>query len=143
MPGFHFTETMSGSYTRDGKERPFSFQATARAADLLAFFRDRTTSLDGIVDADGLANNSPLSGSLLIDPLLGRVLRYQFDFRGADGKDYHFLGQKDVDPLHPFDTMTTLPGDISDGAGTHCKALLHFHLMQDILGFLASFRLDL
>src|SRR5436305_1387345 len=99
MSGFQFSETMTGNYHRDGRERPFSFQLQIRATNLTQFLRDRTAMCEGVVDADGLAENAACTGTVIIDPVLGRRIRYEFDFTAADGKRYHFAGQKDVSPL--------------------------------------------
>jgi hypothetical protein len=42
--GFGFDETMSGTWTRDGVERPFSFTVNVRKHDRLA-------EMEGTVDA--------------------------------------------------------------------------------------------
>ena len=140
MAGFQFTEAMSGSYTHDGVDHPISFSATARAADIWHFLRDRTATLDGVIDAAGLAENAHMEGSVRIDPIVGRVIRYEFSFTGSDGNRYRFAGQKDISPWHPVETITTLPAEITDeGGGFHARALMHFQ-GRDLVPFLASFR---
>jgi hypothetical protein len=140
MAGFQFSESLSGTYQRDGQERKISFQVTARADSIWKFLHDRRAHLDGVIDVAGLAENAHLQGAIVIDPFLGRIIRYEFGFPGADGKSYRFLGEKHIDPLHPVETSTTLPGTISDTEGNFsASALLHFHT-QDLIPFLASFR---
>jgi hypothetical protein len=140
MAGFQFSESLSGTYQRDGQARPISFQVTARADSIWKFLHDRRAQLDGVIDVAGLAENARLQGSIVIDPLVGRIIRYEFDFSGADGKPYHFLGEKHIDPLHPVESSTTLPGTVSDAAGTLCAPALLYFDTQDLIPFLASFR---
>jgi hypothetical protein len=117
MIGFQFHETMSGSFTRDGEERPIRFTVRAVAPSLVQHLRDRTATLEGHVDADGLATHAVLAGSLLIDPVLGRKIRYEFSFTGDDGRSYRFRGQKDVTLRDLVGSMTTLPAEIVDETG--------------------------
>lgn len=140
MAGFTFCETMSGTYTREGKERPFAFQATAAVDDIVRFSRDRKARLTGFVDADGLAANAPMEGELLLDPILGQVIGYRFDFKGADGKRYEFAGEKNVKMLNLVESMTTLPGQVKDDAGNLVAEAKVFFNLKDLLAFLGSFR---
>ena len=45
---------------------------------------------------DGFASARPLDGELTIDPLIGKLIRYEFGFAADDGARYRFVGQKDV-----------------------------------------------
>ena len=140
MAGFQFTETMAGHYTHDGKELPISFSATARADSVWQFLKDRMATLEGVVEAEGLATSSPMHGTITIDPFIGRVIRYSFEFHAADGKAYRFEGQKDVTPTAPVASMTTLPAEITDEKGRrYAEALMHFEA-RHLLPFLASWR---
>ena len=140
MSGFRFEETMSGTYTRDGDERAFKFTAVARVGQIGKFITDRRATISGHVDASGLASHAPLAGSMVIDPVLGRVIAYEFGFTGDDGRGYRFIGQKDVTPREPLRSMTTLPGEILDEKGArYATAALMFDL-RDLGPFLSSFR---
>jgi hypothetical protein len=139
--GFGFEETMSGTWTRDGVERPFSFTVRIRSGRLRDFRRHQRAEMEGTVDASGLATGRPLQGTLLMQPFLGRVLRYEFDFTGDDGQPYRFAGQKDIRWLSPVRTWTELPGDVTDGAGKVVgRALTRFDLKRDGLSFMRSWR---
>src|SRR5262249_55683219 len=97
VPGFHFRETMSGTYERDdGVARAMRFTVTARAESMLGYLRDRKARLDGEVTMEGFATAKPLDGEITIDPLLGKLIRYEFAFAADDGQRYRFVGQKDV-----------------------------------------------
>lgn len=142
MPGFSFNETMQGTWTRPGEseERGISFTITARAGSWLKHLRDRKAALAGTLRMEGFANGVPISGELIIDPLIGRLIRYTFEFVGDDGKNYRFEGQKDVSLADVVGTMTTLPATITDRSGqVAARALLKFDA-KDLPGFLASFR---
>lgn len=142
LPGFHFRETMAGSFTRDGVERPMRFSVTARAGSLLAHLRDRKARLDGDVTMEGFATQKPLEGEITIDPLLGRLIRYEFTFAADDGQRYRFVGQKDVTLRDPVGSMTTLPAQILalDGKLV-ATAQLSFD-KKDLPRFLGTWRLD-
>jgi hypothetical protein len=132
--GFGFDETMSGTWTRDGVTRPFSFTVKVRKTDRLA-------EMEGTVDAGGLATRQPLRGTLLIQPFVGRVIRYEFEFTGDDGKHYTFAGQKDIRWLAPLRTWTELPGEVRDEDGKLVgKAMTKFDMKNDGWSFLRSWK---
>ncbi len=139
--GFKFTETMAGTFRgTDELDRHVSFTVTARAASLLDHLRDRRAVIAGRITAEGLCHNAPFDGELVIDPLFGRIIRYDARFMGDDGMGYRLFGQKDVDPLRLLYTMTTLPATIeSDDGREHWKAVLGIDLW-DLPAFFWSFR---
>jgi hypothetical protein len=140
LSGFHFKETMAGTWTRDGVERPISFSLTARASSWLQHLRDHKAAIDGLITMEGLATERPLTGEMTINPIFGGIIRYEFGFGADDGQRYHFAGQKDVSLLDVVGTMTTLPGTISDERGKQiATAMLKFNA-RDLPTFLASFR---
>ncbi len=114
MIGFGFHETMSGTWRDGDGERPITITLDVRAPHLLHFLLDRDATMAGHVDAPGLATRAPLAGTMRIDPLLGRVIGYRFTFTGDNGRSYRFAGQKDVTPLRPVESMTTLRGELTD-----------------------------
>lgn len=141
MFGFHFRETMSGTWRKDdGVERPICFTVTARARSWLKHLRDKKAVLDGTITAEGLATGKPLTGELIIDPLFARIIRYELHFSGDDGRPYMLRGQKDVTLADPVGSMTTLPAEIIDrDQQTFGTAMLKFDA-RDLPSFLASFR---
>jgi hypothetical protein len=142
LPGFHFRETMSGTYRRDGVERPMHFTVTARAGSLLSHLRDRKAKLDGEVTMDGFATARPLDGELTIDPLIGKLIRYEFSFAADDGTRYRFVGQKDVTLKDPVGSMTTLPGQVLALDGKQIATALLTFDKKDLPSFLGTWRLD-
>ena len=142
MFGFHFSETMQGTWTRDGQsdERPIAFSITARARSWLKHLRDHDAEIEGTLRMEGFAKEVPVRGTLHINPLMGKVIRYDFGFLADDGRRYRFIGQKDVSLSDVVGTMTTLPAAIEDENG---KVVARCHMKfdtKDLPSFLASFR---
>ena len=142
--GFKFEEKMAGTYhllSRPEEERAFSFTAQASVENVLDYLRDMAATLQGTLEMEGFADRVPLDGSLEINPLFGRVLRYQFSFAGNDGQRYRFAGQKDVQLLDLPGSMTTLPGAVYDESGAEiARVLTRFDLGSDLVPFLLSWR---
>ena len=142
LPGFHFSETMSGTYRRDGVERAMRFTVTARAGSLLEHLRDRKARLAGEVTMEGFATARPLDGEITIDPIIGKIIRYEFTFEADDAARYRFVGQKDVTLKDPVGSMTTLPGQVLALDGKQvATAALKFD-RKDLPSFLSTWRLD-
>jgi hypothetical protein len=90
--------------------------------------------------AEGFGAHCPLSGSLGMDVLVERCLRYDFTFTADDGRAYRFLGEKRVRLGALHRTMTWLPGRVLDDAGNvAATAEVNFDLERDLWGFLRSF----
>ena len=142
--GFKFRETMSGSYhlaSAPDHERAMSFTIAARAYDIGRYLRDRTVQIEGEVDLEGFADHRPMRGTMLLDPLLGKRVRYVFDFEANDGRKCTFDGEKNVELLRFMETITTLPGEIRDAAGrTIGSAKLRFDARSDLPKFLRSWK---
>jgi hypothetical protein len=147
MAGFHFKETMSGTWRRvreggggEGDEATMHFTIGVRAGSLFQHLRDKKAEIDGHVHLAGLAEKAAITGEITINPLFGRLIRYEFSFTGDDGKRYRFRGQKDVSLRDVVRTMTTLPGEIVDAAE---KLVGRANLLFDkrhLPAFLGSFR---
>ena len=140
MSGFQFHETMSGTFTRNGDERPFRFTVEARVPSLVQFLGDNRAAIAGHVDAGGLATHAPIAGHMVINPVLGGLIAYQFTFTGDDGKHYAFAGQKDVTARSPVRSMTTLPGAVTDDKGNRVASADLMFDLRDLPQFLSSFR---
>jgi hypothetical protein len=140
LSGFHFKETMAGTWVRDGVERPISFSLTARASSWLQHLRDHKAAIDGLITMDGFATERPLTGEMTINPIFGGIIRYEFSFGADDGQRYRFDGQKDVTLLDPVGSMINLPATICDESSRpFATATLKFN-PRDLPTFLASFR---
>ncbi len=144
MVGFSFKETMEGTAQREGErfDRPFRFEFDVRAPRLLGFFRTVVGEADGRVRLDGLAKDAAAKGSLELSPFQQKRIRYQFEFKGDDGKSYRFDGWKTINMLKPLTAWTTLPGTIYAGDGaTWGTATLRFRFQQHFAPLITSFRL--
>src|SRR5437899_2408599 len=113
--GFQFRETMTGTYhmlATPLDERAISFTIGAKVDGLRQFLKDKLASIEGEVDAEGLADKRPLHGTLGLKLLDERRLPYEFTFKGNDDQDYRFRGQKDVSVIALTDSMTVLPASL-------------------------------
>lgn len=139
MIGWRFRETMTGEWTRsNGKTEQLPLSFTFRASGNGWLATDFT--VDGAIRADGLATDRPLSGNLIVMPIIGRFIRYDLDFSGDDKRRYSLSGQKDIDFLHPLITATLLPFTLGDDRG---EAVGHGSLTiagENLKKFLFSFR---
>ena len=143
--GFEFAETMSGTWQPEeigAAERPLSFTVRARAPSVRQHLRDGLAELEGTIDAEGLATAAPATGTLTIRPLRERLIRYDLNFQGDDGRRYRLIGQKDLRARRPLSSITTLPAHIVDDAGrplATCR--VRFRLREQLIPFLTSWRL--
>ena len=144
MSGFEFCETMAGSYHLLGApddERPISFTIRVRSRPWLGFLRRPEAEIEGEVDAEGFADHRLLRGTLGLDVLRTRRLRYTFEFEGNDGKPYAFRGEKIIELRKLARTISTLPGRIEGASGAEVgRAMLRFDFQTQLVPFLRSFR---
>jgi len=145
MMAFEFTETMAGTYHMTGQpsdQRRFSFTVTAQAQDGVRFARDGLARLTGTLEMEGFADEVPLEGTIEIQPITRKIIRYEFAFVGNDGEPYRFAGQKDIQFRHLLASWTTLPGSVYDGRGDEvARARTRFDVKNDLMPWLASFHL--
>ena len=134
---------MAGTFSRDGVELPMAFTITARARSLWSHLFDRKARLDGEVTMRGFASARPLQGEITIDPLIKRIIRYEFSFTADDGQPYRFVGQKDVTLRDPVGSMTNLPAQILALDGREVATAQLTFDTRDLPSFLGSWRLDL
>jgi hypothetical protein len=121
-------------------ELPFSFAIHARSRSLRDFARTREVVIAGELMAEGFGACCPLLGTLSMDVLVKRCLRYDFTFTADDGRTYRFLGEKRVRLGALHRTMTWLPGRVLDDAGkVAATAEVNFDLERDLWQFLRSF----
>jgi hypothetical protein len=142
--GFAFEETMAGTMERvdrPGETTPFAFSVRVEVPSLVGHLRDRKATLRGTVEAPGLATAATATGTMLLRPVRGRIIRYELAFTGDDGRRYRFAGEKHIRWLDPLRSWTTLPGEITDDAGrTIARCQTRFDLRSDWLQFAGSWR---
>lgn len=144
MAGFEFRETMSGSIRLDAapdRERAISFTVGARVDEMSRFLRDRKAAIQGSIEIEGLASHNAARGTMLMDPILGKQVGYELEFKDDQGRPLRLSGRKSVDFLRIMQTMTTLPAEVLDERGTRVgQAVLRFDVRSDLVRFLRSFR---
>lgn len=157
--GFRIEERMSGShrYRRDfpaggvaaGEERPLELHARWGHPRLLGFLSPAsgeflTARLEGSLDAGGLCQAAPISGTLELRYFVDATIRYRFELDGADGARYRFLGEKsEIRPWNLHRTHTLCRGTIARAdadAEVLSDVSVRFDLGQ-LPAFLTSFRL--
>jgi hypothetical protein len=147
FPGFSFKETMSGSYWRlatPADERALSFTIVARASDIRRFAKDRIWSVEGTVDAEGLATHKEVHGTMAFRLLDQRRLPYRLTFTGDDGQLYELSGQKEWSGLAPIESMTLLPASLYGPDGEEmARATVRFDVRADLGRWMKSFRVHL
>ena len=147
--GFTFAETMAGTWWSQspsqpaagkGGVHPFRFSVTVRSASARHFLRTGALTLEGLVDADGLATRQPCTGSLTIKAGWHPELVYDVRFTGDDGQPYRFQGKKQISLLRLLPTISYLPGQLADPQGQLVgRAITYFDLENDLKAFLGSF----
>jgi hypothetical protein len=116
--GFQFAETMAGTLELDsqpGVKRPFKFEVSAEALSTRDYLRDGKAQLRGVINAPPIADSADAEGVITIRPIGQRIIRYELQFLGDDGKPYELVGQKDIRWTAPLRTFTYLPAEILDG----------------------------
>jgi hypothetical protein len=145
MLGFSFRQTMSGTYWllhAPAEEHAIGFTIEAAADDVASFARNRVMHLSGTMDADQLASDRPLEGSLAMKLLDERRIAYRVAFHGDDGRAYELSGQQEWSGLSPVASLTLLPASLYDGGGHEIgRAMLRFDFWSDWKRWLKSFRL--
>lgn len=145
VPGFRFRETMRGSYYRVDapvEDRAIEIVLTVETTDLRRFARDKTWTVTGHIDAEGLATRRALDGTLEMRLFDERRLPYRCRFTGDDGAAYELRGQKELLPISPIDSLTVLPASIYDANGEEiARVVLRFDARNELRPFLRSFRL--
>jgi hypothetical protein len=143
MAGLEFRETMTGTWHRVEApldERPIQFTVRAQVHGLRRFLFQKTAEITGEIDARGLADHRALRGTMEIDPLLGRRIVYDFTFQDNEGQEHRFHGEKEIEHTRLVKTMTTLPGSLWQGEREVGRAVLRFHLREDLFRMLRSFK---
>lgn len=151
--GFTFSETMAGHHVllegdRAGERLQFKFDAVMTSDSLADFIfggagEKAVSRLEGTLNAEGLATNAPIRGTL--EYHFGRqrgMLVYAFDFTGDDGRAYHFRGEKHREVPNITKGMTTLHGKVT--AKQTCELIsqgISYFDMKDLPEFLGSYKL--
>src|SRR5438094_6566635 len=115
--GFSFRQSMSGSYwllESPVTERAIGFTMEAVTMDLPGFVRHKTWRITGTIDAEGIASQRPLEGTVAFRLLDERRISYRFAFHGEDGSRYELAGQEEWNGFSPIESLTVLPASLYD-----------------------------
>jgi hypothetical protein len=139
--GFSFSETMAGwTETPDGQRHRFHFRVDALAHSTWKHLQDGKAELRGVVHAPPFTDAADAAGTILIRPLGLGIIRYEFEFRGDDGRTLTFTGQKNLRWSSLRRTFTHLDGEIRDAQDSVIATCqVHFDLRRDWLSFARSF----
>lgn len=125
-----FRERMAGALRLTGEQQPREMELR-----LDVDWRGEHAPVRGTVQVAGWPEQ-PCRGTMRIAPIRARRIRYQLDF----GQDLHLDGWKSVSLWHPVRSMTRLPATLTRSGEILGVAALRFHLRQDLMRFLLSFR---
>ena len=142
--GFRFAETMSGTIEwadEPGVRHPLRFDVVASASSTREHLSTGRADLRGTIHAPPIADAAPAEGTITIRPLGQRIIRYELQFSGDDGKRYEMVGQKTIQWRAPAWGFTHLPAEILDGDHRRIGACqTKFELKRDFWSFLRSFK---
>jgi hypothetical protein len=145
VPGFRFRETMRGTFHRldePAHDRAIEIALAVEADDVRRFARDKTWTITGHVDAEGLAARRAVEGTIEMHLFDERRMPYRCRFTGDDGAAYELRGQKEFFAVAPVESLTVLPASIYDARGEEvARAVLRFDARNELRPFLRSFRL--
>jgi hypothetical protein len=142
--GFQFAETMAGTVEWDanpGIKHPFSFEVMAEVPSTRSYLQDGKATLHGVVHAPPLVDAADIDGVLTIRPVGERIIRYELQFSGDDGKAYELVGQKDIRWRAPMHSFTFLPAEILDDEHRRIATCRAQFDARQWWSFLRSFRL--
>jgi hypothetical protein len=140
---FTFEETLTGGLRVDGADRdaPVALVIRGRAPGLGALLRRPMLSIEGELDAEGLARQRPLCGSIDLVSPHARGATYAFTFTGDDARRYAFEGTRALAPGARIASLTVLVGEVrAEGGAVLGQALLRFDLRTDALRCFRSFQ---
>lgn len=145
IPGASFCEWLSGSYWRlDSPTDELSIELTLEAftPDIREFLRERVWQISGKIDAERIATERPVEGSVCLKRLAEGQIQYRIRFRGNDERRYELSGRKEWTGLAPLDSATLLAAKLLDDAGEEVgRATLRFDLRADWIRFVRHIRL--
>lgn len=146
--GFELAESMTGSFHRfDEPLKDYVVRVTLRLGvdGLSRFARERRINADGVIMAEGLAENGgsgrTVHGTITWKLLDENRVPYALSFEGDDGRTYQLRGQRDFFVYNAVGSLTTLAASLYDDTNREIgRAILHFEPRMEIPALLRSFR---
>ena len=148
MFGFELAEAMTGSWHSFEDplvDRVVRIQLRLFADGLRDFARTRTVSAEGVIHADGLAENGG-SGCTVTGEIHWRLLDenrvpYALEFQGDDGRTYRLRGQRDFFVHNAIGSLTTMTASLYDDGNVEIgRAVVDFEPKMELSALLKSFR---
>jgi hypothetical protein len=146
--GFELAESMTGSFHRfDRPLEDYVVRVMLRLGvdGLRRFARDRRIDAEGVIMAEGLAENGgsgrTVRGTITWKLLTENRVPYALTFQGDDEKTYHLRGQRDFFVYDAVGSLTTMAASLYDAAECEIgRAVLSFEPRMEIPTLLKSFR---
>ncbi len=105
------------------------------------FLRERRARVLGTVDAEDLATDAAVEGTLSMKLLDEKRIPYDLRFTGDDGRGYRLRGQRDFFVHDAVDSLTILPASLYDDAAVEIgRAILRFDPRTELAAMVRSFR---
>ena len=148
MFGFELAEAMTGSWHSFADplvDRVVRIKLRLFVDGLRRFARSRTVGAEGVIHADGLAENGG-SGRTITGEIRWRLLDenrvpYALSFQGDDGKTYRLRGQRDFFVHNAIGSLTTMTASLYDDADLEIgRAVVDFEPKMELPALLKSFR---
>lgn len=136
-----FRENMDGRLVFDGEnfDRLVSFGITAVGSRAREMLRVAELSIQGTVHVDGLADDAPARGRLIVSPFTERRIRYTLDFPGVGGDPLRLTGLKCIRWLHPIRSWTSMTVELSRPDGDLVARGQMWFRLRDLASFLRGF----
>ncbi|MBX3222419.1 MAG: hypothetical protein KF795_18010 [Labilithrix sp.] len=146
--GFELSESMTGSFHRfDDPMKDGVLRVTLRLGvdGLRRFARERRIEADGVIVAEGLAENGgsgrTVHGTITWKLLDENRVPYALTFQGDDEKTYHLRGQRDFFLYNAVGSLTTMSASLYDDRDREIgRADLAFEPRMEIPALVRSFR---
>jgi hypothetical protein len=140
--GVKYTEVFEGTYFRLDKpelELPLRIQFEIRASSVRSLLLQRSVELGGTVTARDLCDQASLSGTVGFK-ISARRVPYEFWFQ-TEGARVRFLGEKDIHPVWPRESLEVLSASIFRESGAEfARARVRYRTESQLWNTLKSLR---
>lgn len=146
--GFELAESMTGSFHRFDDplhDKVVRVMLRLGVDGLRRFARERRIDADGVIVAEGLAENSgagrSVHGTIIWRLLDEKRVPYALTFKGDDDKTYHLRGQRDFFVYDAIGSLTSMAASLYDDRDREIgRAVLDFEPRMELKALLKSFR---
>lgn len=146
--GFELAESLTGTFHRFDKPlADYTMRLSLRLGvdGLRRFARQRDLRVDGVIHAEGLAENGgsgcTVSGRVVWKLIDERRVPYHLSFTGDDGATYHLRGQRDFFVYDALLSLTNMQASLYDASDKEIgRATLSFEPKMELAALLKSFR---